>query len=152
MKKTGRAKISSFYPKVSNFKQFFLDFGKPHTEQVIWDEWNKKIQLFVRSNGLYERSLRRFSIQVSCMVISREIRPLAALDSSPPPAIQKSALKGCNIKLRSRFLLSVVAGGGMLMPTAFEPFSIVSVYKNILVWGGGIRLLGSDFKGHCQFY
>ena len=29
----------------------------------------------------------------------------------------------------------MVAGGGMLMPTAFEPISIVSVWKN--VWGGG---------------
>ena len=33
--------------------------------------------------------------------------------------------KMCFIGLRSRALLSVVAGGGMLMPAAFAPLSIV---------------------------
>ena len=61
-------------------------------------------------------------------VISREIRTLATLYPLPP---LKNALDNAAI--------SVVAGGGMLMPMSFAPLSIATV-KNI--WGGGITLLG----------
>ena len=60
-------------------------------------------------------------------VISREIKPLAAL--YPPP------YKKCYIRLRSRTPLSEVARGGMLMPTAFALLSIASSKKNL--WGRG---------------
>ena len=59
------------------------------------------------------------------VVISREIIPLAAI--YPPPSLPHT--KKCFIGL-----LSVVAGGGMLIPTEFAPLSIVSVKK---IWGGG---------------
>ena len=48
-------------------------------------------------------------------VISREIKPLAALY---PPHTKKVIY---------RATISVVAGGGMLMPTAFAPISNASV-------------------------
>ena len=57
--------------------------------------------------------------------MSLEIRPLAAL--YPPPHTKKYALQGCALEFSSRSQLSVVARGGMIMPTAFAPLSIVSV-------------------------
>ena len=58
------------------------------------------------------------------MVFFREIKPLAAFP---------------------RAAISMVAGGGMLMATAFEPLSIASVKKK---YGGGYNAA----KGHCQLY
>ena len=59
-------------------------------------------------------------------VMSLEIRPLTELYPLPP--IQKMCFIG----------LSVVAGGCMLMHTAFAPRPFVSVQKNIWwEWGGG---------------
>ena len=55
------------------------------------------------------------------MAIFREIRPLAALYPTP---LHKNK---CFIELQSRASLSEIAGGGMLMPTAFAALSIVSV-------------------------
>ena len=76
-------------------------------------------------------------VLVRQLVISCEIRPLAALS---PLSIQKSALQGCNLKLRSRSPLSMVAGCCMLIPTAFAPLSIVSVLKKYM--GRGKTLIG----------
>ena len=60
--------------------------------------------------------LNSYIIDLLTLVMSLEIRPLAALQHPPPP-IQKMCFIG----------LSVVAGGGLLMPTAFAPLSIASV-------------------------
>ena len=60
------------------------------------------------------------NMHINNSVISREIRTLAAL--YPPPHTKKCF----NIGLRSRVSL-LISGGGMLMPTAFAPLSIVSV-------------------------
>ena len=60
-------------------------------------------------------------------VISREIRTLAVLLYHPPKKYKKNALWGCVLALRSRSPLSVVAGGGMLMPTALASIYIASV-------------------------
>ena len=62
-------------------------------------------------------------------VMSLEIRPLAALY---PPNPQRPP-KYKNVLYRAA--ISVVVGGVMLIPTAFAPFSIVSVKK---IYMGGL--------------
>ena len=66
---------------------------------------------------------------IKIWVLSLEIRPLTGLY---PPTTQKMCFTGP---------LSVIVGGGMLMPTAFAPLYIVSV-KNNYMEGGGSTLLG----------
>ena len=61
------------------------------------------------------------------MVISIKLDPWQRY--TPPLPYKKKCFKG----LRSP--LSVVVGGGMLMPTAFAPIYIVSVKKK---YGGGV--------------
>ena len=55
-------------------------------------------------------------------VISREMQPLAALY----PHVHKK-IRFLKLRASLSIPLSVIAGGGMLMPTAFAPISIVSV-------------------------
>ena len=77
--------------------------------------------LKVTFQGLIEAYIIKKSI------MSLEIRPLAPL--YPHPHI---SLEGCDFELRS---LSVVARGGMLLPTAFASLSIVSDLRKYM--GGG---------------
>ena len=51
-------------------------------------------------------------------------------------------------------MAAVVSKGGMLMPTAFAPLSIVLVEGSYMEMGGGITLLGVYFQdilyaNHC---
>ena len=94
-------------------------------------------------NDWLQHSLMSFAIKwgVQNWVISLEIRPFAAL-YAPPPIHKK-----CFIGLRSRASISVVAEGGILMPTAFALLSMycISLKKNYGRWG--ITLPGVWFQG-----
>ena len=79
---------------------------------------------FSKHISLIHHTKYESDLYLALMVIPREIRPLAELYPSLPPI---ALYKGCELELRSRSSLSVVAGVGMLMSTAFAPLCIVSV-------------------------
>jgi len=70
------------------------------------------------------------------MVISCEIRPLAVL-YPPPPHIKTSFI---GLRYRASLLISALSGrrGGMLIPTAFTPPSIVLFRKVYIIIGEGV--------------
>ena len=84
--------------------------------------------LFSKHISLIHHTKYESDLYLALMVISHEIRPLKELYRPPSPHIKNIALyKGCELEFRSRSSLSVVAGVGMLVPTAFASLFVVSV-------------------------
>ena len=118
-----------------------------HDKQIFNIHQTNKYLLVIRFLSCFQAS---FGTETHCTTILKRLKYGSrniVITPPPHPPQKLCALQGCDLEFLSQSPLSVIAGGGMLTPTAFTPLSISSVFK---IDRGGGGCFGVGVRSICS--